>query len=216
MPGAFIRRIPTVTGHVIPCDIVEGTLDDARNWHALVQPHCRAAPDFQPETDWNWPRTLLSTQFAERILGRDCVYLQLTTFAGGQRIPLGQVLLSVGYDFLPNVRQRCVYLWFLAAAPETFLQVYQLPRVKILRPMIDTAIRFSLLNGYDGRICLHALPCKDPQYHADLFAKYVNLGLTPIPANQRIRKMTKPNDGRYLYCDNNTWLGISSPLDYCR
>ncbi len=216
MTGAFIRKIPIVTGDWLPCDVVEGTTADAQDWHALVQPYIRSAPTFQPDSHWNWPRMVRATQFAESMLGRDCVYFRLTTFANGERVPLGQILLSIGYDFLPDVRQQSIYLWYLAAAPEGFLRSYGLPRVKILRPMIDTAIQFSLMSGYDGRVCLHAMPCDDPRYHAELFAKYQSVGLTPIPASQRIPKLTKFNDGRFLYCDNTSWLGISSALDYLR
>lgn len=215
MAGKFIRFLPTMANSVIDCQVVRGSLKDAQIWDALVQPLIYGSASFQPDKNWNWPRLIQRTDKVERLFGRRSAYFQITTGFQGLRIPLGQILVSVGYPFLPNNDFKSVYLWFLAAPPLSFQAQFGIPKVKIMRALVDTAVQFSLMNGFDGRVCLHAVPCpSNPTYHNELFNKYKAIGLTPVPQSHLI--MVKPNDGRYFFCDPQSRGLVTTPLDHLR
>ena len=147
-------------------------------------------------------------------MGRTAMYLQLLVRGNGQMVPIAQMILSAGYPFLADKTLRSVYLWYLAATPESYLSNFRIPEVRVLPYLLDTAIQVSFQLGFEGRICLHAA-FSGTNYDAALFSKYVQAGLTPLPANMPLR-LTKRNDGRYFICDNREALALSSKLDYLR
>lgn len=156
----------------------------------------------------------MATKGSERMMGRAAMYLQLLVRGNGQMVPIAQMILSVGYPFLGDNKLRSVYLWYLAAAPESYLSSFRIPKVRVLPYLLDTAIQVSFQVGFDGRICLHAAS-SGTNYDAALFSKYVQAGLKPLPASMQLG-LTKPNDGRYFVCDNRNALALSAKQDYLR
>jgi hypothetical protein len=108
------------------------------------------------------------------MMGRQSMYVQLLVRGNGQMVPIAQMILSAGYPFLADKTLRSVYLWYLAAAPESYLSNFRIPKVRVLPYLLDTAIQVSFQLGFEGRICLHAAS-SGTNYDATLFSKYVRI-----------------------------------------
>ena len=241
--GKFVREIETKGGRRLPVLISEAGAEGARYWHQRVQPHIINAESRQGngENDaeaqsnthgntqgnnrldrhWNWPGLYQWTMLLERLNKRRVVLLQMNVeLADGDAFPVGQVLLSDGYPFIRNPRKPSVFLWFLAGAPRGALQEAGLPvDLKLMRPLIDVAIQFSFMSGYEGRISLHAARSGNQEGDEKLYNQYGHIGLKPHlgKLGRFIRFVTlRQNDGRYFYADEQKALDLSQKLDYLR
>ena len=108
--------------------MAEGTAKDAIYWHQNIQaPYI--ADSGRLDREWNWPRLVTWTPILEKVLLRNSVFLQISCATPkGLAFPVGQILVSDGYPFLPNHTQPSVFLWYLAGAPEAALAARGLPK----------------------------------------------------------------------------------------
>ncbi|NHZ44303.1 hypothetical protein [Massilia aquatica] len=215
----MLSRLPLRgSASFIDIDIREGTMIDAQNWHAVVQPHINT----QQRIDalWDWPALYTNCMVLEAGLGRK-VSLQCIDIpnAHGESVPLAMMLLSVGYPALDGSYNGSVFLWYLAAAPGAALTamgvLYQKPML-ILQALIDTAIQLSSEQGYDGRVALHAAQAGKHE----LYCKYRDdarmLTLRHNAVLSLGRRMKGGNDGRYFWTDPKLAQSLSNSLDYLR
>ena len=233
--GQFVREIETKGGRRIPVLVSEAGAEGARYWHQRVQPHIINGESRQGKGEnegdaqgynrldrhWNWPGLYQWTMLLERLNKRRVVLLQMNVkLADGNAFPVGQVLLSDGYPFIRNPRKPSVFLWFLAGAPQGALQEAGLPvDLKLMRPLVDIAIQFSFMSGYEGRISLHAARSGNQEGDQKLYNQYGHIGLKPHlgKLGRFIRFVTlRQNDGRYFYTDEQKALDLSQQLDYLR
>jgi hypothetical protein len=217
--GGYLRFVESRSGGRTPVIVTEGTLEDARYWHQIVQPFITQATPTRLDRHWNWPRLLSWTRVLERLAGRNAVFLQLNAeTTTGDAFPIGQVLLSDGYPFFPDQRQASVFLWYLASAPPEALRAYGLHQdLKLMRPLVDIGVQFSLQRGYAGRLTLHAAASGNRAADGELYDKYESgVGLVPYgPARWRVT-LFRRNDGRYFYADEARALYLSKRLDHLR
>ncbi|MBV1877685.1 MAG: hypothetical protein KUG79_08590 [Pseudomonadales bacterium] len=123
----------------------------------------------------------------------------------GRWIPCGMVLMAKNYNYLNQLNESAIFLWYLSTAPEEFftaagLNTDQMPK-SIGRLIVDSAIVTSHKAGKHGKIGLHADPA-DPSLDS-YYEKAVGLdrlaATKALPKGRQFRQ--KGNDGRYFYCD---------------
>lgn len=220
MSGDFIKRLGQPAGTQIAVTIVEGGLREARRWHHDVHLPFISKDPTRLDRSWNWPRKVAWTSALERASGRRSIFLQLNVpSAGGDAFPVGQILVSDGFPYFPRPPSGdCVFLWYLAGAPDSALRRLGLPTdLRLMRSLVDTAIQFSLLRGYDGRVALHAAKPGDPTVADVLPGTYkVGVGLAPYPKSHGRISPFRPNDGRYYHADERRAQNIAKVLDYLR
>lgn len=214
MPGKFIRFVEDRGLTRYPCKVAAGTIQDARQWQRDVQPHIRKLPK-QVGQDWKWPNLVTATQSFERLMGRRATYVQLVMERGLAAVPIAQMILSVGYPFLAAREKSSVYLWYLARAPETYLNQFGIPKIRVMPYLVDTAIQISFQAGFQGRVCLHAASSGNRFYDDQLFDAYQVAGMVQLPPHKSVG-LSKSNDGRYFTCDESKALALSATLDYLR
>jgi hypothetical protein len=217
LPGKHISKLEVKSGGFVDAIVTEGTAESALYWHQQVQaPHI--AGTARVDRNWNWPRLMTWTSLLEKLLGRRAVFFQLNCAAAtGSAFPVGQILVSDGYPFLSDHHKRCIFLWYLAGAPADALKTHGLPTaLKLMRPLVDIAIQFSVQRGYGGRLALHAASNKNAADDKALCEKYEKgCKLIPFSAAKRLSGARK-NDGRYFYAHEQRALEVSSDLDYLR
>jgi hypothetical protein len=219
MQFKHLSRLPVRGGSsFIDIQVHEGAVAEARLWHAVVQPHIRASGRL--DACWQWPMLYKRWQFFERTFGRNAS-LQCIDILNdeGKMVPLAIMLLSEGYPSLDHRSQRCVFLWYLAAAPAVALRAMGLKHQKpmlVLRAIVDVAIQCSFRQGYDGRVGLHAaLAGRDELYRkyrdeACMSALGDDVMLSPL------RRFKSGKDGRYFSVDAVLARSLSASLDYLR
>jgi hypothetical protein len=219
MSSTHLRRLPVRGGtSFVDIQVHQGTMADARLWHAMVQPHVRHAGRL--DAGWDWPVLYKRSRIFERTFRRKAS-LQCIDMANseGRNVPLAIMLLSEGYPALDHDGRRSVYLWYLAAAPAGALQAmgFTHPRPAfVLHAIIDAAIQRSYQLGYDGRVGLHALPAgKD-----ELCRKYRDDVRMMSPGDQvRLslpRRLRGGKDGRYFCVDPVRARSLTASLDHLR
>jgi hypothetical protein len=194
--------------------VIEANIRDAVTWHELVQPYIDADKS-RLDRGWDWVKFLLLAELVEEIFGRQVAYIQIVCPAPGTEtlIPIAQMIVSSGYPFVAKRTERSEFVWWLTAAPETFLANHGIQPLSTLKGLIDTAIQLSAMEGFEGRIGLHA----DPAGGTDLLEKYTHVGLKrlgrfwPVIVGKARR-----NDGRYFYSDSELSLKLSDRLDFLR
>jgi hypothetical protein len=212
--GKFITRLPVANG-IGAVRVRESDHSHARAWDARIQvPHIRSTKRI--DAGWSWSTLYLRSTMLEIAARRRLAYLQLVApTATGDEFPLGQVLISDGFPYPPNEALPCAFLWYLAGTPAAALQAAEVvPRKALFPALVDIAIQFSLLSGYDGRICLHASPSGSTQQRAELMERYRGLGLKRWTGGWL--GWFRRNDGRYFYADTPTARLLSSNLDAYR
>jgi len=222
MQGRFVTRIDTKSkpGGAVDVKIAEGNLMGAWRWHQAIQaPFIANDPRRLFDHDWHWPGLLLWTSAAERALGRRAVFFQVNaTLKSGGALPIAQMIVSDGYTYFPRNEDQCVLLWYVAAAPEQALAHHGFPPdLRLLKPLVDTAIQFSALRGYKGRLVLHAASCGDgpaDQKLYDIYGKGLGLAVYDGPLGKI--SYARANDGRYFYADEKHALDFAQALDYLR
>jgi hypothetical protein len=212
----FVKRLPTrAKPPTTPsATVIEANILDAVTWHELVQPYIDA-DESRLDRGWDWVKFLLLAELVEEIFGRQVTYVQIVCPAPGTEtlIPIAQMIMSSGYPFVAERTERPEFVWWLTTAPETFLVNHGIQPLSALKGLIDTAIQLSAIEGFEGRIGLHA----DPLGGADLLEKYAHAGLKrlgrfwPVIVGNARR-----NDGRYFYSDSELSLKLSDRLDFLR
>jgi hypothetical protein len=210
MPGQFIKRLPTSAGGVVDVRVREADYRHAAAWDRDIQPVIRRMDRI--DAPWKWSTLYLRSLFLELSAGRRLGFLQLVTpGTAGAPFPLGQILLADGFPYPPDDTLACAFLWYLAGAPNgAVVAAGATPCKAILAALVDAAIQFSYLAGYDGRICLHASPAGTEAQRAQLLERYARLGLKRS-SERRIGRLRR-NDGRYFYADEQAAKLLSSNL----
>ena len=218
MHNAHIRLVERHSGGTVEVAVMRGDVDEARFWHQRIQPAIRQEAA-RPDRNWNWPRMVKFYAEADRQLGREPVFLQiLAESAAGEPIPVAQILISLGYPFVPDPQNQCGFLWFLARAPKAMLVHYGIPTdIKVMRPLIDVGIQESFNAEHQGRILLHAARTGNDTADRKLFDAYLNEAkLKNYSAFSMRFLLSRRNDGRIFYADELLAVALSKDLDYLR
>lgn len=128
-------------------------------------------------------------------------YAVLTKNVFGDAVPVGLVLLSLGFPALDDHREKAVFLWYLTAAPMNALErngVSVNPR--LLEVLVDIALVVSETQGFGGRIGLHAADEDGNPASVKLFEAYkTRCRLLSLPKDANMPGIVRKNDGRYFY-----------------
>lgn len=210
-----IQELLIRNGGTVATELIAADPDDLMQWHLQVQPFV-IKEKRKPDAGWNWPLRHKGAVWYEEIRGRHVhlyQYLVIGTDLRGQpaAIPVGQVMLSCGFEYCMDRTKKCVLLWLLAGAPREAQKAYGLPDTKILKPLIDVAIQCSIELGFEGRIMLHA----DKGGGQNLMDQYIAIGLKSVPKVVTIYRLPL-NDGRYFHLDEQAALAFASKLDQYR
>lgn len=214
--GRFITSLPAADGSRIPVKVVEGDLSHAEAWDRDVQGPWIAKTD-RIDAAWKWRRHYLRSVLLEMAVGRRLAFLRLVTpAADGSAFTIGQVLLADGYPYPPDRTLPCVFLWYLAGAPAEAAKAASVKSYKaVLAALVDAAIQFSYIRGYEGRLCLHASPAGSAAQRSDLWNRYKQVGLKPWNGGL-FAGWFRRNDGRYFYADAALAATLSKSLDAYR
>jgi hypothetical protein len=215
MPGDFVRFLPGAGGTTVPVTVSESDIGHAEAWDRDIQPLIGRTNRI--DAGWRWRRNYLRSALLESAVGRKLAYLRLLTpDANGNAFPIGQVLLADGYPYPSDRSQQCVFLWYLAGAPREAADQARVPDYKgVLAALVDCAIQFSYIRGYDGRMCLHASPAGTIAQRKDLMERYRRVGLYSWGGGW-FAGWWRRNDGRYFYADEALALQLSGRLDSFR
>lgn len=129
----------TVEAEVYPCGY-----EDMVVWQRRIH-----APYIVPKggigSDWNWPALILGCHITEQSFGRQAVGFQLrVSDINGNAVPVAQAILSLPYFWPANSKERCVFVWFIAATPVDALVALGIAdRFSVLPPLLDTAVQIS-------------------------------------------------------------------------
>lgn len=212
--GAFLNSLPSANGSApIPVTVSESDISHAEAWDRDIQmPWIDGSGRI--DSGWRWRRNYLRSALLETAAGRKLAYLRvLTPTADGSAFPVGQVLLADGYPYPPDRGLPCVFLWYLAGTPREAADQVGVPEYNgVLAALVDCAIQFSYIQGYDGRICLHASPEGTAAQRDDLMKRYRRLGLLSWEGGW-FAGWFRRNDGRYFYADEAIALQLSKRLD---
>lgn len=213
--GTFIHRLPSDQG-TVPVTVAEGDITHAEAWDRDIQKPFIDSTD-RIDAGWSWRTNYLRCSMAEVALLRHLAFLRVVTAtATGESFTVGQMLLSDGYPYPPDRSKPCVFLWYLAGAPSTAATAFKAPKCKaVLASLVDSALQFSHLRGYGGRLCLHASPQGSAQQKAELMERYKQTGLKRLGRGIFIGPFRR-NDGRYFYADEQLALKLSAGLDALR
>ena len=209
----FLTQAPARDGLAqVAIKITSMSIADARLWHQLIQPASAEAGD--ADQNWNWPSMRRWLPLTEIALGRRAPAFSVwVESVNGEAIPAGMILLCEGYPSLDNSGAQSIYIWFMAAAPESALLANGIKAIpKLGRVLIDIGVTHSHNCGYHGRIGLHA----SPQGGDKLLSFYRNAGFTLLPVEAKLPRESRTNDGRYLYFDEHQAKKWSNSLNSCR
>jgi hypothetical protein len=217
MSSRFVNRLPVV-GSSAFVDVVvrQGSIKDARNWHALIQPH--VAKQAALDAKWHWPRMFLHYSASERLMGRRVRLMCIDIPQGDVALPLARLLLSEGYPSLDGSSRKCVYVWYLAAAPTAALEAQGLSYrpLMALEAIIDTAIQRSMELGYDGRVGLHAHAAGGYKLYCKYRDRARMRALKGAAELTWARRLSGGNDGRYFWSDGTLSKSLVNSLAYLR
>jgi hypothetical protein len=170
-------------------------------------------------SDWDWPALYLGCHFSEQTFGRQALAFQIRVAdpAGGA-VPVAQAILSLPYAWPGGEPHKCVFLWFIAAAPAAALNAYGITeKFSVLPPVLDVAVQVSRSHGLEGRIGLHAAAGRTPNETNDLVRRYAGHGLR---RRSRLRGFFRfphrPEDGRLFYFTPEDALAFSAKQDDLR
>ena len=213
--GKFITRLP-VAGGTGAVRVREADLSHAEAWDLYIQDPYISKSD-RIDASWRWSTLYGRNATLEMLASRRLAYLQLVApTPSGDEFPLGQVLISDGFPYPPDESLPCAFLWYLAGTPAAALQQAGVaPHKAVFATLVDMAVQFSFLSGYEGRICLHASSKGTERQRADLMERYRGLGLKHWTGGWLVGWFRR-NDGRYFYADTATAALLSSSLDAYR
>lgn len=230
----FVQRTIAKDHTWVPISVERLTDWHLEFWEKSIQPSIESlGPNLRIDAHWNW-RTITSiSRLAHVLLQRPEAFALVY---GDERmrdynVVCGLIQLARSYDFLPNKgtdpnRVSGGYLWMCATAPTqalvTHIREEKIPK-RLGQLCIDIAVTASYLDGYEGRICLHAdqkapLRSDGSDYLTDFYSSApVNMKRLPqdIPISH-LRRIWAPNDGRYFYFDEDGAAKFSEQFDTYR
>lgn len=203
----------TREAQVFPCDDLAVTL-----WHRKIHtPYI--APGGGLDASWHWPRIVLGTSLSELALGRRALAYQLRVEGpGGNAVPVAQALYSVPYYYPGDLRRRCVFVWYISAAPAAALAAQGVhERFALMGPLLDMAIQLSVSYGLEGRIGLHAATGKSAKQNAALVQRYLDQGLTQrVKTSKYFSRPARKDDGKFFYFTEAQAASYASKYDCLR
>lgn len=136
----------------------------------------------------------------------------------GAAVPVVQVILSVPYPSPSNERENCVFVWFVAGAPESALKANDIfDTFSVMAAVLDTAVQVSLVHGLEGRIALHAATGTDKDENKRLTTKYRKYGLQQRGKLRGFFRFPhRWDDGRLFYFTSNEALQFAKKQDDLR
>jgi hypothetical protein len=220
--GKFITSLPGHAGGPnVSVVVAEADDEDAALWDEQIQdPYVRNSGRI--DAKWRWQSLFFRSTLLERMAGRRLAFLQLQTQASnGKVFVVGQVLLAAGYPYPPDRRKPCVFLWYLAGAPKDAAKAAGVADYTgVLAALVDCAIQFSFLRGYDGRLCLHVSPKGSKAQRRKLMEQYLRVGVEKWVAGGWFARLMagwfRRNDGRYCYADHALAAKLTAKLDIYR
>lgn len=219
MQARFIKRLPLYEKEsFIDVNIRQGTAHDPVNWHKLVQPHIVASRPHAPDAKWKWPWLVTYCEKSEKFRGRAVSLFCLEVpGSAGKAVPAAMLILSEGYPALDGCTTPCVYIWYMASAPDKARIALGAPEklAMVLETLLDIAIQRSYELGYDGRVGLHA----DASGGELLYSKYRDRARMTALKKQVSLSMGRKlggNDQRYFWTDPKLAQSLSNSLDYLR
>jgi hypothetical protein len=197
-PVPFLRRLPSrvATAVDVPIEIIDLDMAVALQWHSLIQTVIDT-DSTRTDNGWRWQRIVTTANIAGR-LQRPIGLAACVKTTDGVLIPCAMVQLVARFPALDSKREQCAFLWYLADAPEQALSKLVPPASvpKMLGTLaVDIAVTFSMNDGVDGRVGLHA----DENGGQNLMDFYLRRGMTNHPRHGRRPSLWRPNDGRYFY-----------------
>jgi hypothetical protein len=214
--GVFVRTLVGIDGRPVAVKVVESDISHAESWDRNIQAPW-VAQSGRIDALWNWRRNYLRAALLETAAGRHLAYLRvITPDAKDQAFPLGQVLLADGYPYPPSRRLPCIFLWYLAAAPKAAVAAAGAhPCTDMLAALVDVAVQFSYIRGYQGRLCLHASPEGTQAQQSELANRYNKLGLQTLKGRW-FAGWGRRNDGRYFFADEQVAMNVTAQFDSFR
>lgn len=192
--------------------------EDMVVWQRRIQ-SLYIAPRGGIGNDWNWPALLLGCHVSEQGLGRRAVAFQLRVSNDqGDAVPVAQAILSLPYYWPADHRDRCVFVWFVAASPADALKAYGVhERFSVLPPLLDTAIQISIGHEMGGRIGLHADGGGAEAQNEALMERYRKCGLSQRSRlGAFFRFPFRRDDGRLFYFTGEDALAFAAKQDDLR
>jgi hypothetical protein len=219
MPLHLVKRVAVAnSGHCVPVEVVHASFEDMVTWQRRIQvPFLYGSGVIG--ANWDWPQLYLGCVTVEYLAGRAALAVQLRVQgADGQGIPICQAILSVGYYWPGDLRQRCVFVWLLGAAPRMALEHHGVKqRFATLAPMLDVAIQISREHGFDGRLGLHVSDEGTPDQRTALRERYARLGFQARPRRQGwFRWPIRRDDGDLLYLTADSATSVTKLTDELR
>ena len=216
---SLITKLRTAgTGTLVEAEVFACGFEHVVAWQRLI--HDRfIANSGSIDANWDWPAYYLGAHLSEQSLGRQAIAFQLRVAdAKGDAVPVSQAILTLPYVFPGDVRQRCVFIWFAAAAPAKALQSFGIDtRFAVIAPILDTAIQLSLSHGLEGRIGLHAALGTSRQQSDQLADKYRAHGLQQrVKVARYLRFPFRKDDDRFFYFDQVHALNFARTQDDLR
>lgn len=211
---------------------------EAQYWDEVIQPHIDRAEQAaltlrrglgtgspippsgefrrRPDAGWKWSRgNVVQSEFVGRAMAQAPEKWVLLAEGSAGLVPCAAVLLCASYP-VPQldgvVGSPCVFVWYLSTAPDAALELnFGTRRPKPLGlAALDIAIVRARALKRD--LLLHAHPAGEKW----LLDWYKKCGMTVVPGTYASVTVARPNDGRYLYFDQDGALGLSKTLDEFR
>jgi hypothetical protein len=204
----------------IPIKVVRATESESKLWHSKVHPFIKRDAENRLDVKWDWHKLVKESSVFHRaqkaLKRRSFATFAILACIKDVETPVAMLHLASPYPWVANSDISAVFVWYLASAPQSYLQKELGFNARLLEPMIDSALVFSWLNQLDGRISLHA----DPRGRKDLENRYERVGLirlednVTLPAARRAMKAVQDlfgNDedgGAYFYSTVDTFNSI--------
>lgn len=201
---SLIKKLKVAnTNIVVPAEVYPCSFEDVVAWQRLIQPYIAKTGGIGH--DWNWPALFLGCTFSEQAMGRQTIVFQIrVSDAEDNAVPVIQAIASFPYKWPGGKRERCAFLWFVAATPTEALLAYGInQRFVVLAPVLDVLIQLSLSHGLQGRIGLHAALGNTDEESLDLVTRYEKQKLKRRPRKSWsfFRFPHRQEDGRLFYFD---------------
>lgn len=228
---SFINRLPRGK---TPSDLIEAQIGpadetDVRFWQRSIQPLIDAALPTRLDRRWNWeamhngrtPVALLA-----RLAGQNpltyCIRAMAEQHGSPKAVPVAMMFMVERYPSLVEPDCTTPFIVYISGAPDIFLRQRFGETLRLMLPVIDTAVTVSGVLGYRGCVGLHA----HPKGGENLFSRYERVGLARISAanaNLTLGRMTinrlanlLSDDGPYFYADDSIASEIRMSADHLR
>lgn len=186
-----------------PIKVVLAHAKDGGDWDKHIRPVIRAKNPGRTAFRWKWIVKYLpyGTRIAFGWAAKRYTALKAMTPGANNVAALSGLIAMVEGVQYPLENKKCLYVWFLESAPDTYITGKGADLVpKSGEALLDAAIVTSIKAGFEGRLLLHA----DPAGGQDLLDYYTHFGLKSVDPSLPINIRRATNDGRYFYADEQT------------